>query len=476
MTVICNDSFSSLNLKTIQIYKIGALTSKVYAFKARPWEVKLKKTIDITNNLGIPISAETKNGKILRLLPRYNKDLEHEWCSDIARYIHEANNKHRLAFVYSKNKKGIFKKIPGVADQNLIFNSSIISLNSFDIVFGQSLDNKNIYDLKTRGRRLGADFLCEFANNISKTFASNYSLSKKLQKTNDAESIYFFGVNPKEEATSANLVYRLRFLEGNFKTYSLGNPLDLSYNVQNYGSISNTLVNQISGRDSLNHKLKANSFYAYGDSLNQRKDANSLQKLLTLSHKDISNGLVCFSSGANSYGSMHLGFSDWKEYNKTYLVHPDKAKSFKLLKRKAILCETPYLEDLIKKSISFYPMQSYLERKGIYIRYDGLCQKAYRVVNFGLSPLQNFLNLSNSLKYISCFSYYRKAKIISYLIDGHNCGIFSRLLNFNKKLKQNLTCIKCLYGNIYTSTNFITRSTCLYNLGKLHSSLYWSYL
>lgn len=456
--------------------KIGALTSKVYAFKARPWEVKLRKTIDITSSLCTPIVAEIKSNKILRCTPNYSKDLKLEWCGDIARYVHESNDIHRLDDVYSKDNKNNYQKIIANIDKSLVFDASIISFNIIDIVFGVNLDIRGMFDLKYYGRRMGGDIHCEFVNKLSKTFSSCYSITRKLVDIDKSFSLFLFGLSPIMEATNANLLYRLRFLKGNFETLSFGNALSLSYSVKNYGSMSQGMLKLTKGQNLLNQKLKPGAFYAYGDTLSQRQDANSLQKIIGYSHKDNFRGLVCHSTGVNAYGAMHLGHYDWKEYNNTYFVYPQKSKSFELAKFNSILCETPYLDNSIKKSTILYPIITYLEKNTKYMRYDGLVQRAYIAVNSSLSQGQNLNNLCKSIKKTFRFARYKGARVNRFILSCISHGVFLKCIKHTKKLKHNNTCIKSFYGNIYTSSLFMTRSTTLHNLSKAKSLSYWSFI
>lgn len=54
----------------VNLNKIGALTSKPYAFNARPWELKNVNTIDIFDSFGSSIRLDFRDKEILRVLPR----------------------------------------------------------------------------------------------------------------------------------------------------------------------------------------------------------------------------------------------------------------------------------------------------------------------------------------------------------------------------------------------------------------------
>ena len=73
---------SELSGNVIDLCPVGALTSKPYAFVARPWELKKTNSIDVFDAVGSNIRLDSKGDKILRVLPRINEEINEEWISD----------------------------------------------------------------------------------------------------------------------------------------------------------------------------------------------------------------------------------------------------------------------------------------------------------------------------------------------------------------------------------------------------------
>ncbi|KAN0025166.1 hypothetical protein ACTFIU_003422 [Dictyostelium citrinum] len=73
---------SELSGNIIDLCPVGALTSAVYAYKGRPWELKNIKGIDIFDTVLTPINYQVKGGEIFRILPRINDRLNEEWITD----------------------------------------------------------------------------------------------------------------------------------------------------------------------------------------------------------------------------------------------------------------------------------------------------------------------------------------------------------------------------------------------------------
>ena len=66
---------------------VGALTSKPYAFMARPWETRKTETVDVLDSVGSNIVVTHRTGEVLRIIPRMNEDVNEEWISDKTRYL-----------------------------------------------------------------------------------------------------------------------------------------------------------------------------------------------------------------------------------------------------------------------------------------------------------------------------------------------------------------------------------------------------
>jgi hypothetical protein len=81
---------------------MGALTSKPFAFTARPWELKLVKSVDLTNGESVKIKLNVRGNEILRVLPLFTASLSSEWITDKARFNYDGLNRNRLRLVSLK--------------------------------------------------------------------------------------------------------------------------------------------------------------------------------------------------------------------------------------------------------------------------------------------------------------------------------------------------------------------------------------
>jgi len=91
---------SELSGNIIDLCPVGALTSKPYAFTARPWEVKSVETVDIHDSVGSNIKLNFKETEVLRILPVLNSTLNEEWISDKTRFSFDGLKNQRLGSPY----------------------------------------------------------------------------------------------------------------------------------------------------------------------------------------------------------------------------------------------------------------------------------------------------------------------------------------------------------------------------------------
>src|SRR6201999_1553943 len=97
ITTYLNEAITSeLSANIIDLCPVGALTSKPYAFNARPWELKKTESIDVMDALGSAIRVDARGPAVMRILPRVNEQINEEWLSDKTRFVWDALARQRL--------------------------------------------------------------------------------------------------------------------------------------------------------------------------------------------------------------------------------------------------------------------------------------------------------------------------------------------------------------------------------------------
>ena len=100
---------SELSANVIDLCPVGALTSKPYAFEARPWGARKTESIDVMDAVGSNIRVDSYNWEVKRILPRLNNEINEEWISDKTRYSCDGLLKQRLDIPYVKKNNKLQK-------------------------------------------------------------------------------------------------------------------------------------------------------------------------------------------------------------------------------------------------------------------------------------------------------------------------------------------------------------------------------
>ena len=229
---------SELSANVIDLCPVGALTSKPYAFEARPWELKKTESIDVLDAVGSNIRVDTYNWEVKRILPRLNNQINEEWISDKTRYSCDGLLKQRLDVPYLKiNNKlqksswdevinVIAKKINETNPEEIAGHvGDMISLeNAF--AFKKLFNHLNIKNLEFREKKF-------YINPEEKM---NYIFNSSIQGIEDSDLILLIGTNPRLEATMLNARIRKTYVNKKIPIFSIGNPGDLTYEYKIIGN------------------------------------------------------------------------------------------------------------------------------------------------------------------------------------------------------------------------------------------------
>ncbi|ROT95278.1 NADH-quinone oxidoreductase subunit G [Altererythrobacter sp. FM1] len=196
-----------MSANVIDLCPVGALTSRPYAFEARPWELKKTLSIDVSDAIGANIRLDSRGREVLRALPRINDDVNEEWISDKARYQVDGLTRRRLDKVWiRKNGKlqaasweEAFKKVAAVKPGN-----------SIAAIAGDLLDCETMYAAKALLKAMGSDLLegrqTGMDYDVSSLAAVNFNST--LAGIETADAILIVGSHVRWEAPLVNV--RLR--------------------------------------------------------------------------------------------------------------------------------------------------------------------------------------------------------------------------------------------------------------------------
>jgi len=250
---------SELSANVIDLCPVGALTSKPYAFEARPWELKKTESIDVMDAVGSNIRVDTYNWEVKRILPRLNNEINEEWISDKTRYSCDGLLKQRLDVPYIKKNNKLQKSTWDEVISVLVEKIKKINPNEIGGHIGDMISLENSLSFKKFFSVLKSDNL-EFREKkyyINTSEKSNYIFNSSIKGIDECDLILLVGTNPRYEATMLNARIRKVFAQKQVPIYSIGNPGDLTYNYTIIGNKTDDIKKIFNNESNFAKKLSS---------------------------------------------------------------------------------------------------------------------------------------------------------------------------------------------------------------------------
>jgi len=249
---------SELSANVIDLCPVGALTSKPYAFVARPWELRKTETIDVMDALGSNIRVDARGSEVLRVLPRLHEEVNEEWISDKTRYACDGLKRQRLDQPYLR-KDGKLQPVSW-DDVFAAIAAKLKGLKGAEIaaVAGDTVDVESMFALKGVMTALGSPNLdCrQDGAKLDATTRAGYLFNATIAGIEEADAILIVGANPRWDAAVLNSRIRKRWLAGGLKVGVIGAPVDLTYKYDHLGAGTQTLTELADGKNAFASVLK----------------------------------------------------------------------------------------------------------------------------------------------------------------------------------------------------------------------------
>ncbi len=217
----------------IDLCPVGALTSKPYAFTARPWELSKTESIDVMDALGSNIRIDTKGREVMRILPRNHDGVNEEWISDKTRFIWDGLRRQRLDTPYIR-ENGKLRKAGW--SEALAAAAAAMKGRKVAGLVGDLVPVEAAYSLKTLVESLGGHV--ESRTDGAKLPAGNrsgYVGTARIEDIDSAKTILLIGTNPRVESPVLNARIRKAWTQG-AKVALVGEPVDLTYDYTHLGT------------------------------------------------------------------------------------------------------------------------------------------------------------------------------------------------------------------------------------------------
>jgi NADH dehydrogenase (ubiquinone) Fe-S protein 1 len=247
---------SELSGNVVDLCPVGALTSKPYAFHARPWELKSVESVDVLDAVGSNIRVDSRGVQVMRIQPRTNDDVNEEWINDKTRYAYDGLKFQRLTSPLIKQGDRFVPTTWGGALAAIAdgLRASGAKGDEIQAVAGHLADSESLVALKDFVNRLGSDNTAlDSVGGYAPPVAgvdvrSNYLFNATIPGVESADAILLVGTNPRHEAAVLNSRIRKSWLHTSLEVGLIGERADTMYGYDYLGADAKALADFVAGK------------------------------------------------------------------------------------------------------------------------------------------------------------------------------------------------------------------------------------
>jgi NADH-quinone oxidoreductase subunit G len=310
---------SELQGNVVDLCPVGALTSKPYAFAARPWELNKTESIDVMDAVGSAIRIDTRGREVMRILPRVNDDVNEEWVSDKTRHVVDGLRTQRLdqpylrrgGMLHPANWKAAFEVVAAA-----VKNTPAPRIGA---LVGDLAAVEEMYALKDLMTRLGVKNIdCRVdGSHLDPAWGrASYLFNATIAGIEQADALLIVGSDPRKEAAVLNARIRKRWRAGNFPIGVVGPRADLTYPYDYLGAGPETLADVAGGKHPFSAALRQaeRPLVLVGAGAFARPDGAAIASLAARTAlavgavKDGWNGYSVLHTAASRVGALDIGF------------------------------------------------------------------------------------------------------------------------------------------------------------------------
>jgi NADH-quinone oxidoreductase subunit G len=299
---------SELSGNVVDLCPVGALTSKPYAFEARPWELKKTLTIDVMDAVGTNIRLDSRGRQVLRCVPRVNEDVNEEWAHDKTRHHVDGLVRRRLDRPYVRVNG---KLVPATWDEAFAAVKSAADSAGASVaaIAGDQADCETMFAAKALLKELGSSLLegrqTGMDYDTSSLAAVNFNTT--IAGAEEADVVLLVGTNLRWEAPLVNTRIRKAIKKG-AKVFAIGPETDLTYKVEWLGADLAALGNLPDAVTEAFGKAQKPMLIVGGGGIRAHGAALALVETLGLI-KGEWNGFNVLHMAASRMGGLMLGYA-----------------------------------------------------------------------------------------------------------------------------------------------------------------------
>ncbi len=387
---------SELSGNLIDICPVGALTSKPYAFVARPWELNKTDSVDVLDAVGTNIRVDARGPEVLRILPRLNEDVNEEWLADKSRFSADGLKRRRLDSVWVKRDGKLVQAAWEDAFEVIDAKLKGVAGERIGAIAGDLCDAESMLALKDLMSSLGsANIDCrQDGAALDGSRREFYTFNTSIAGIEAADAILLVGSNPRREAPLVNARILKRWRAGGLKVASVGPVADLTYPVETIGDSPAVLTALADGTHPFAAVLKAakNPMVIVGQGALRRADgAAVLASAWKIAEAAGAlnaewHGFNVLHTAAARVGALDLGFMPGKGGKNAaamlgggvdvlWLLGADEFDTSKIGANTFVIYQGHHGDAGAARADVILPGAAYTEKNGTYVNTEGRVQR-----------------------------------------------------------------------------------------------------
>jgi NADH-quinone oxidoreductase subunit G len=406
-TYLEHGMLSELSGNIVDLCPVGALTSKPFAFVARPWELTKTPTIDVMDALGSNIRVDSRDRQALRILPRENDAINEEWISDKTRHVWDALRLQRLDQPYVRRNGRLTSATWDEAFRAIVERLAGVHGNRFAAIAGDLAGAEEMFALKLLAERLGSphiDCRQDGAKLDPQLGRATYLFNATIKGIEQADAILLIATDPRTEAAVLNARIRehWRRRRGVLPIGFIGQEADLTYPYDYLGAGPETLAKVVEGSHSFVEKVRGSErpLVIIGQAALARADgagvlALAAEAALALGAvKPMWNGFSVLHTAAARVAGLDLGLVPEKsgrdvegilegaqagDIEVVYLLGADEIE-MERLGNAFVIYQGSHGDRGAQRADVILPGAAYTEKEAIYVNTEGRPQMTARAV------------------------------------------------------------------------------------------------
>ena len=392
---------SELSGNIIDLCPVGALTSKPYAFVARPWELAKVDSIDVLDAVGTNIRIDARGTEVLRILPRINEDVNEEWLGDKSRFAIDGLKRRRLDRPWVRENGKLKAATWDEAFDAIAARLKTLPADRIGAIAGDLCDAESVLALKDLLASLGSTNI-DCRQDGARLDASRrdfYCFNTSIAGIEEADAILLVGSNPRKEAPVLNARIRKVWAAHGTPIGVIGSETDLTYPVLHLGAEPSLLTDLHNGTHAFANTLTnaKKPMIILGQGALARPDGSAIMaaawrlaaQIGALSHDW--HGFNVLHTAAARVGALDLGFvpgPNGKALNAMldggvdllWLLGADGFDPARIATGTFVVYQGHHGDAGAQRADVILPGAAYTEKSATYVNTEGRAQRAFKAI------------------------------------------------------------------------------------------------